>query len=259
MAAVPDPLESAKLRLERAEQQIRDLNESTGAFFRSRPYYTVEDRDTKPGRILHWVKLFELPPKRWMVDVTEITGHLRSPLDYSINAVASTIGTDLSKFRRLAFPFAPDQQKLEDEIKSRKIQRVSPDLADIIRASKPFHPDKGGNSLLFGLNELTKSEKHRDLSVINMAAHQWALGGGRGWRSEGEVIFGFGSWDPKEQGFILIDRSSDSKVNGEAQIALNVALGKLKGFDRQPVVQTLTQMASAVKAVLLKIEKRFFS
>ena len=77
-----DPLIGVRLKIERAKQHIRDLDEQIRAFVERDPYQVVAESDRKGGDQIFRLRVIEEIPARWAVIVGEMAYQLRSALDH---------------------------------------------------------------------------------------------------------------------------------------------------------------------------------
>jgi hypothetical protein len=250
--AMADPLGDAKIRLEWAKGQIRDLEVAVSNFATSKSYKIVIDTQSKPGYEIH--KMFPAAeiPKDFLKMVSRAAQDLKSALDYAVYAVALHEGTDDD---RIMFPIGKTREAFEHQMKHLKIERTSADLANLIRS---IHPHKGGNDLLFALHQINRGDKHRKLAIVGMVSRvaEWGLDAG----VIGEMRFAPPSptgWHFLKDGFTVLELLGVG-VKGKIGLAVNVTLSEIEGFEGEPIIAIFEKMTRAVEGFLLLVEDRFF-
>ena len=99
------------------------------------------------------------------VVVGETLHNIRSPLDQILSAVGELgKGAD-----GVAFPFGENGDIFERALAKQK-KLLPADAIDMIRALKPY---KGGNDLLWAINELNRGDKHRPKLLPVLALSSW--------------------------------------------------------------------------------------
>jgi len=158
-----DPFDSARRKIQRAEKHFVTLHEEVLSFTQLRPYETViEPHPDKPDHTLQKIKLTQpLPPS--IADATgEIVQNLRSALDNAAYAVA--VGAGMTDPKNCAFPFARNLANIPSSIGRSK------DLPKEIQSLfVGFQPFRGGNDLLWALNEMCNADKHKMVLPIGTA------------------------------------------------------------------------------------------
>jgi hypothetical protein len=163
-----DPFYSARIRIARAQEHIQDLETHIGRFFGEKPYTRIVEADPNGTHEIHKIRLTKRFPFRWRLLATEVIEHARASLDHATWATAY-LRTKNPNFRFGLFPFASDAAHL-----AAKIKGISKDCPPEIQALLAmFKPYKGGNDLLFVLNDLCNLSKH---ALITFMASAWASG-----------------------------------------------------------------------------------
>jgi hypothetical protein len=187
-----DPFYSARLRIARAQEHLQDLETQINSFFGEKPYTRVVEDDPDGIHEIHKIRLTRRFPFRWRILATEIVEHARSSLDHATWASAY-LRTNNPNLEFGVFPFASDATKLANRIKG-----VSKDCPPEIQALLGrLQPYKGGNDLLFALNDLCNLSKH---ALIMFIAGATAMGEIQGVGLTGPIQF----YDP-----LVLDRAKN--------------------------------------------------
>ena len=140
-----EPFFGPKLKAERANCHISDLNETLAAFFQGHPYKLVAKPDAQC--ISFVIRVKKDIPHDLPTIIGDAVHNLRSALDLlACDLVRLNGGSTNSVY----FPFADSGDDLEALIKKRKIDRASAEVVEIIRALKPY---KGGNDMLRAIHD----------------------------------------------------------------------------------------------------------
>lgn len=157
----PNSFSSAKLRIARAEEHLKDLEAQINSFFSEKPYTRVVDPDPNGTHEIHKIRLTKPFPFQWRILATEIIEHLRASLDHATWATAylKTANPDIGQ---TAFPFAKTLADLDNSMR-RRSKNVPTEIQAILRT---FQPYKGGNDRLFALNDMCNLSKHTLITFI---------------------------------------------------------------------------------------------
>ncbi|HWZ31705.1 MAG TPA: hypothetical protein VNX18_10250 [Bryobacteraceae bacterium] len=240
-----NPLESSHRKLARAEEHIRDLEGKINAFAWSNAYEKViEPHPDKPDHLVHKIKLTKEIPES-IVDVTaDAVQNLRNALDNAGYAVAIAAGA--VNPLNTAFPFAPSVDKLANVLGRSK------DIPEQIQSLFcGFQPYPGGNDLLWSLNEICVSDKHKMLIPV-----------GTGVVRAGADVRGTGFfcmpnphfWDRTKNEMELITLGPNAEFNYNFDFRLFVAFNDIKIVDGKPVLAVLYEIDSIVERILVAIE-----
>lgn len=248
------PLVGPKLKVERANNQIREVEAAIIAFQREQRYELFSEKHSEEGyECLKLRATNELP-----AEISVITGealfNLRSALDQAVHSAASRNGVLVME--RSGFPIEVTEQKFESKLRKRKIQDRLPDLADFLRELKPY---KRGNSLLWQLHILNSTDKHKILVPIG-GAHL-----GSNFQLSGRPI-GIGRHtfrtpkgiQPLDKEPVLVIYPAGMQLVGDIQIITDVAFRDIEGAQVKMVLPTLQQFSDMTSGIIGSMEKRFF-
>jgi hypothetical protein len=176
MVSLPDdPLYSAKLRISRADELLDQLVADIERFFTEKPIESVSEPDPDGKHIVHKLKVTERFPINWRILATEIIEHLRAALDHASFA-AFFLATGKMESNYAAFPFGKTPTDLDNSVRGR-----SKDLpSEIQTLLRSFNAYKGGNDLLYTLNDLANHCKHGLVTFIGGAVAGGEISG-TGW------------------------------------------------------------------------------
>jgi hypothetical protein len=170
-----DPLYSAKLRIGRADELLDQLVIDIDRFFSENPIESAAEPDPNGTHIVHKLKVRERFQIHWRILATEIIEHLRAALDHATFATFFlTTGKMDSNYA--AFPFGKTAADLDNSVRGRS-KDLRPEIQTLLRS---FNAYKGGNNLLYTLNDLANDCKHGLVTFIGGAVASGEIKG-TGW------------------------------------------------------------------------------
>ncbi len=164
------PPRGCRAKIERAKQQIHDLNIEITALLTSGIYSVVGECQAERNRYVF--KLIGPPvPLRISVIAGEIIHHFRSCFDHVIWALARING--LPDTEVVNFPVCDSPDKFKKAVGNGIIKGVSRDFRPLIEALQPYRIPDPRNSILQIIHDLDIADKHRLLTVVS---HTLVLG-----------------------------------------------------------------------------------
>jgi hypothetical protein len=162
----PDSFYSAKLRIARAKEHLKDLEAQIERFFGEQPYTRIVEPDPNGTHEIHKIRLTKRFPFRWRILATEIIEHIRASLDHAVWATAY-LHTRNPNLEFGLFPFSNNANNFENRL--RGLAKDAP--AEIQALLRTFQPYPGGNGhLLYTLNDMCNLSKHALVAFIAGAA-----------------------------------------------------------------------------------------
>jgi hypothetical protein len=117
---VDDPLEGVKLKIERANSHIPEINSHLDFLMASDSHEIITEIDAAKGEIRRKFRLIKQPPLQVGVVCGEILDGLRSALDHLITATATRRG--MIVIENTGFPIEETREKFEAALRKRKIE-----------------------------------------------------------------------------------------------------------------------------------------
>jgi hypothetical protein len=176
LVALPtDPLYSAKLRIERAEELLDQLFADQNRFFEQATVTEVVELDADETHELYKLAVSERFPIKWRVLATEIV--LRAALDHAAFATFFLRSGGLDT-KYAAFPFGKSASELDKIVKGRS-RDCPKEIQTLLRSFNAF---EGGNDLLYTLSKLANASKHGLITFIGgaLAGGQLTMKGPKG-------------------------------------------------------------------------------
>jgi hypothetical protein len=114
-----------------------------------------------------------------------------------------------------------------------------------------FQPYQGGNDVLWALNEVANTDKHKIAIPIGRAAMRYGVNvSGTGFFRMPEPHV----WDRAKNEMILIELGPQATYNCDFQFRFFIAFHDIDIIDGHPVVGLLVKMGSIVERILVAIE-----
>lgn len=262
-----DHFESPKRTIQRAKHHIDDLERHVIAFTDSNTWTHVVDLDADRFHHLHKIKCSRGLPDDLPSILFDAVNNLRSTLDQCGYACAMAAKSKSTK--HIKFPFAKDETHF-----LRAVSGCCKDLpAEIIALFRSYNAFKGGNDVLWTLNELFNAKKHFSLvpmtagrailRIIPTAEHplaskarpppqQFARGvspAGFYGLVGGNVSSRDPRWDTSRNELLLLRTDPKKLVNYDANVSPTVSIEGIDILRHKPAVSVLKQMLSAVAVV----------
>jgi hypothetical protein len=147
--------ESAKLKIGRAKQHIRDLDRDVRAFFDEGAYSLSFVKDAKAGTCFFRVNVHQPIPPYFALIIGDAIHNLRSALDQMVWEIVCPFNPNPEKVQ---FPFCEKADRLESVIRNREIHLAGEKIIQAVRDAKPYPCDNGE---LFLLHKLDIADKHK--------------------------------------------------------------------------------------------------
>jgi hypothetical protein len=245
---ISNPLTRVRVKIERAKEHIRNLEQEIIAFQETNPYDFILERDPESGDRIAIAQIPELPPLRFGAITGDAIHNLRSAHDVLWRGAWSPGGSPYSRSVR-DFPIADNADRFEANL-PRVIKPRRKAIVDLVKAT---HPYKGGNDTLWLLHQLNNIDKHRTV-IPAIALTDQVL-----FETRDPVT---GVWYPDlrirdqplypvEDGTVLlrIPAAAWSEVDMKPYFRFTVAFGEAEIVQGKPIVATLHQIARTVDGV----------
>lgn len=242
-----DPFFSSKFSIEWAKNHIKEFELQADKFFREEGCTVFTELDVDRSYQLLKVKFAPQIPHSLLGHATDTAYNLRAALDQAIYSVAQLNNTISLK----GFPFFPVTSKSADfEIKLNGVQKFLPrEILDLIRKFKPY---KGGNDLIWALNDVCNVSKHGLLHSFP-ATLKYSVVGPRTVPAEPEffsepIVDG----DKNEVAIARLPISAEHSINTEA--SFTVGFGNIECIKGQPALAILNEFLNIVEGIVIAIE-----
>jgi hypothetical protein len=240
-----------RVKVERAEQHIRDVEVARQRFFDSKPYRIESEYNSQTGQTLY--KVFDLQPPP--VDIGLIAGdaihNLRSALDHLAYQLILINGGTPDK--QTGFPI----WQLSTDYQAQRHRRVKGMAQSAIDAIDVTYPYKGGNDMLWAIHYLDIADKHHALLItfVNVSRVSFEIpsnlffgrGGVKGSVGGFSVPSGIGR--PLKDGDVVFIREPD--MHYEPDITLDVAFTNPEIVEGHPILVILQEFHDLVDGLIL--------
>ncbi len=251
---LPDLLASAKLKIEGADSHIKDVASQIRAFFETEPYPIRTYIDVEPPKQWFKVELIRALPGPLYARIGDALSNTRSSLDHLAGALAVKNGYAAGSAN---FPVARDQKVFESKRTQEKEKILGKDAWGMICGLKPY---RGGNDLLWSLNNLRNTDFHETVVPIASAVFNSSFNFRVQTVDQTSLIEmpTPARFDENMVARIVGMPTSATISNGDFKVALDVAFSKVEPVEGQPVVAVLQQFLDFTRRTVALFEERFF-
>jgi len=249
-----DPLEGAKLKIERANTHIEELTHLVAGYCSTQKYTTTFDLDPDGQRSLKAKIQAEPIPAMLSIIAGETLYQLRSALDHVMCALAIQNGA--TNITHTYFPTGADVQNFETQAKE-KIKLLSPEARAMVASLEPFNGGKGYGLRL--LNSINLVDKHQGLIAIASGVFSTSASF-RMLPTLGVNVIEAPKFHDVTKDEIVIIRvpGGVTEMDGDLNISMDIALSEVDALKSQPILPTLKQFVDLVSGVTTIFEDKFF-
>jgi hypothetical protein len=231
----PHPLSGARMKLRRANEHLKALDQSVKGFLRRNPYELAVQFEPEEGAdiVVVWARVRESPPLEWSLVIGDIVHNLRSAHDHLAYQLVVVNGKKPTV--RTAFPIRiEDPYTSKDPRALKGWERMTRGMhaRDIVRLEE-LQPYQGGDdrrrSSLYVLNRLSNWDKHNELNFTGHSLEHSNINIDiRDYESEllEDNSFGLFEHGAVVARYRLIPTGPDPQVNVQAQFAFGVSFGE---------------------------------
>lgn len=234
-----DIFHSSKSCINRAKYHLYDFNRQLNSFMNTNPCVSFIETDPNTAEEIHKIKLTKPLPTVLSNIAFDAAINLRCALDQCIFALSFGKGG-----RFAAFPFASDASHFEDAVKGR-CKHLPVEIANLIRTFKAY---KGGNDLLFALNELANTSKHAIICPVGLTNSNITYEG----MSNISITFPFWDRTKNEMELFRMPKGNTTEIN--INFSLTVEIGDIEFVEGKPAVAVLDQLIRVVEGIVMAIE-----
>lgn len=248
----PDALKSCRIKIDRAEKHLADLDLEIADFCQRKPYRIIVDEDTEPAVKIYRVKIVEPVPDCWSAYIGDIIHNTRSALDCLATSLIILNGhTSNSAFEDAYFPIRSDEAGLSGDSPKRFFKRAGPKVERLIRRLQPYSRGKG--NALWILNKLDTIDKHRAIIPVGARTARMTVWSSKPPAGELNKVFPLKDGDELFRSVFF-----EEHFDTNPEIAFFIAFGEGQLVDGEPVVPALRQLVDFSKRVIEIFERRIF-
>jgi hypothetical protein len=250
MTPPPDLFHGSKLKIERANQHILELNAALNEFGGTDFYsLRVEEDPHTSNRVLKFGITKPLP-ERVPLMIGDALHNLRTALDFIASELVRRANGPM---KYIKFPVRETREEVEGALRHGEIRVTHPSvIAAILDEVKPY---KGGNDALCALHDLDIADKHLLLiPVVSVAAlkHVNAKVGSNVFEDCTFTVVG-----GRDSNILAMPKEFEIQCQG--QPAFTIVFGEGQPLEGQPVVPALHQLAQLASGIVQTIEKAYTS
>jgi hypothetical protein len=241
------PLDSARARLKRADENIRNLELEVRRFFRKSDYTLIKNEDDELFlKAVEYHGRREIP-LRFAVLVGEVFHHFRSTMDH----VAWQLSTPAAQnAHSIEFPIFLNRPITPKELSryERKIKGIaSPSARKRIEQLQPYNARVPLDDPLWIIHDMNRIDKHRELLLVT-------------------TMFNIKLSRPELIAFVLGYRSGDASAitpeiarafKKDVKVTPHIAFARFGNRENESLVPALSQLAKRTAAVVDSFESEF--
>lgn len=242
------PFEASKLKIERANKHIQELELSISSYFAENPCALVVEPfpGMDPIRNHAWIARIRKPvPHALSAIIGDAVHNLRTALDL---LACDLVRLNDRSTRSVYFPFCEKASDLSTMIKDRNLHRAGD---DVVRAIKHLKPYKGGNVSLRSIHDMDIADKHQALLPVIGAVNA----------PVGTIVFSGKQFNlpqistlvTREGQIVMGLPASQIPLGAELPARFFLAFGEGNGFGNRPVIECLHELAETANSVLLTL------
>jgi hypothetical protein len=237
-----DIFKSARLLAHGAREDIKRLDSDFDAYFESRPFTELTEKDPATGLYVHKLKVTKQLPELLSRDVSRAANDLRSALDQT--GYATAVASKNTRLKHTYFPFAADAAHMDDVVKG-NCKDLPQDIVTLFRSFKGY---RGGDDRLWSVSEIAIGFKHRFIVPVAQSIcagdieHFSNIGGG-GLRFPPV-------WDSAKDEIVLCTLKEGATVEYKFNIGFVIVFGDVPVVRGLGVISVLETINSIVDEII---------
>lgn len=248
------------LRVERAKEHFRNLEVEIARFLdgnNPRPYEISVDRDPDTRKLIYRVASVRDVPDIISILTGDVLQNCRTALDHLAYQFFLVGSPGQPTTTRISFPIFDSAASYESE-KARKVQGMRQDAVEFINAVQPYKGGDGVGKILWPLHSLNNLDKHRLLVAVASSnqgrsptedERRTALG--QGHSDEFYIFPGKDNWNaPLQPGYVFHVGASDSEVDQNVKLRLEITLAEPAIIERESLLETLQKIVRLVEGIV---------
>lgn len=244
------PLDGARERLKRADENIRNLDVEIGTFLKPVPVISFEgenpvftDDDKKAWEELRNFIVNNTVKPRFAVLAGEIVHHLRSAFDHLAWQLSSS-ELQTNSPHQIEFPIFRQEPDWCAGLTKNKICRycrkiegiASPSALTRIEALQPYKRSDWDRHPLWLIHDMDRTDKHREL-ILAVYIMKLNVTGNAQFTAVGQQM----PWELKPRNLRIL---GVSEVQVKGQMSAQITFKEFSGRDDQPIIPTLQNLLS---------------
>ncbi len=164
------PFTSAHSKLARARKHLDDLRAAIVAFLATQPYEVMREEEISSGDLVYKLRTCHEVPGDLSLIIGDVLHNLRSALDHLAWRLVEL--NNKTPNRNTQFVICANQTAFQNRVAQGALREMSQTARTFI---ENLHPYRGGDDILWQLNELENIDKHRLLLVTGNAFNSLGL------------------------------------------------------------------------------------
>jgi hypothetical protein len=240
------PFESSRRKIARAKHHIADLKERVKRFGDEHPYEEFRRKDMERMVIVIGARLAKPFPEVFDDIASDAVQNLRAALDHACYAMAVAYRNP-SVPREAYFPFSGSEASFEANMNGR-CRDIPEQIHPLFRRLKPY---KGGDDLLYALNEITIRNEHTVLTTMGSGGLvQFAQ-----FESSRDVhIIEPPVWDSTKHEIEIAIIQPDTHFKYHIKCGFSVTFSDIDAIRGQEALGVLNEFVHKVENIVLAIE-----
>jgi hypothetical protein len=159
-------LDGIRVKLDRADEHLLAFNEEVPRYLGSEPYELRATLDVERRRYSVRLHVGQQPPRRWAAIAGDFIQNTLAALDHLVWALVVHNGREPK--RQNQFPILDEEPATKKALQAwdRSLAGVSDQARECIALAQPYRrPDDPKHHMLYGLREMSNTDKHRTLLV----------------------------------------------------------------------------------------------
>lgn len=249
-----------RLKIERANKHIDDLQVALRAFLDSNPYKITTKRDPDTRKMIYYLTSVQPVPAVFSLIAGDILHCLRDSLDHLTQQLylVGTGGTEGYR-GKTGFLISPSAKDFKKGL-PRTIEGMRQDAIDAIRAIEPYVGGKGAD--LWPFHRLNNIDKHRLIVTVGSSYHSLGIAPviTRNARAEVRELMAAAAANlflrpadnlfPLKAGDELFIDAPDAEEHKDMQFRFEVVIHEPGIIEGKPILETLVQFRDRVDGII---------
>ena len=239
--------EASKIKIQRAEKHIAELDSAMQGFFSKKPFRAIVEPGETVARQVITFRVRKVVPKEFSAIIGDVIHNLRTALDL---LASELVRLNKQSDEDVYFPFCDKADYLDTMIRKRHLDRAAPQCVELIRTLKPY---TNGNVALRAIHDLDIQDKHKMLILASGSA---GFGNAKFGDGKAHISVGAGVKFVVIDGFTLFTFPADPKlrIGQEIKTTFTLIFPPLGPLGAREVLPTLRSLAKLVSGIVESFE-----
>lgn len=240
------PMESPRYQLAKARKTFQGLKPAFASYVNSGPFALVSEDAPSTGMKRLVLRRIKNPPIEVADAVNDAFEALRKALDQTGFAVSKASG---GRGKKCSFPFGDS----EKEVRGRRTGQSQELPEEIFEMMVGFRPYKDGDQLLWTLNEIANTSKHR-LTKTYPGSLSGASLSNLSFSGSGSIL---GPWREDLGEMLIAEYTAGSSLSvGDLSFGVHLVFGSIPIVESNPIDPVFEYLEVKVTQILDEIEAK---